>query len=84
MLPTSYPQRRGDYIYDVTVTREDSERVTGRYRAHLRHAEHLENGRLTRILVDVPDTYGPTVPEAVGALNVAFDRWCQEHLPQAP
>ena len=82
MLPAYYPQRRGDYIYDVTVTREDSERVTRRYRAHLTHVEHLEGGRLRRIPVDVPDTYGPTGPEALGALNVSFDTWCREHLPQ--
>ena len=82
MLPAYYPQRRGDYDYDVTVTREDSERVTGQYCARLRHAEHLEDGRLTRVPVDVPDAYGPTAPEAVGALNVSFDTWCREHLPQ--
>ena len=42
MLPAYYPQRRGDYNYDVTVTREDSERVSGQCCAHLNHAEHLE------------------------------------------
>ena len=82
MLPSYYPQRRGDYIYDVTVTKDDSVPPTRRCRAHLRHAERLEDGRLTRIPVDVPDTYGPTVAEAVGALNVSFDTWCREHLPQ--
>ena len=78
MLPVYYPQRRGDYLYDVTVTTDD----TRRYRAHLSRAERQEGGRLERIQVDVPDTYGPTAPEAVGALNVSFDTWCREHLPQ--
>jgi hypothetical protein len=78
MLPVYYPQRRGDFIYDVTVTKDD----TCRYRAHLSRAEHQEGGQLKRIQVDVPDTYGPTAPEAVGALNVSFDTWCREHLSQ--
>jgi hypothetical protein len=82
MLPSYYPQRRGDYIYDVTVTKDDSVPVTRRCRAHLNRAERLDGGRLTRIPVDVDDTYGPTVPEAVGALNVSFDTWCREHLAQ--
>jgi hypothetical protein len=80
MLPSYYPQRRGDYIYDVTVTKDDSVPLTRRCRAHLNRAERLDGGRLTRIPVDVPDTYGPTVPEAVGALNVSFDTWCREHV----
>ena len=84
MLPAYYPQRRGNYFYDVTVTTDDSVPVTRRYRAHLSHAERLDGGRLTRIPVDVPDTYSPTVPGAVGALNVSFDRWCREHLPNEP
>ena len=78
MLPSYYPQRRGDYIYDVTVTKDD----TCRYRAHLNRAERQEGGRPTRIPVDVADTYGPTAPEAVGALNVSFDTWCREHRRQ--
>ena len=82
MLPSYYPQRRGDYIYDVTVTKDDSVPVTRRCRAHLNHAERLDGGRLTHVPVDVPDTYGPTGPEAVGALNVSFDTWCREHLPR--
>ena len=52
MLPVDYPQRRGDYIYEVSVTKDD----TRQYRAHLSRAERQEDGRLTRIQVDVPDT----------------------------
>jgi hypothetical protein len=63
----------------ITVTKDESVPVTRRCRAHLNHAERLDGGRLTRMPVDVPDTYGPTVPEAVGALNVSFDTWCREH-----
>jgi hypothetical protein len=39
MLPAYYAQRRGDYIYDVTVTKDDSVTVTRRCRAHLSHAD---------------------------------------------
>ena len=56
MLPSYYPQRRGEYIYDVTVTKDDSVPLTHRCRAHLKHTERVEGGRLTRIPVDVPDT----------------------------
>ena len=82
MLPSYYPQRRGDYFYDVTVTKDYSLPVSRRCGAHLNNAERIDGGRLSRIPVDVPDTYGPTAPEAVGALNVSFDTWCREHLPR--
>jgi hypothetical protein len=80
MPPAYYPQRRGDYVYDVTVTTDDSVELSRRYRARLSNAERLEAGRLTPVPVNVPDTYGPTVAEAIRALNVSFDAWCQEHL----
>ncbi len=62
MLQAYYPQRRGDFFYDVTVTKDDSVPINRRCRAHLNHVERLEGGRLSRIPVDVPDTvrsYGP-------------------------
>jgi len=74
-----YPQQNGDYIYDVTVTKDESMRLSRRYRAHLSNAERIEQGQLTPIAVDVPDAYGPTVNEAIRALDAGFEVWRREH-----
>lgn len=80
-MPSAYyPQRRGDYVYDVDVTKNEALPLSRRYCARFSNAERLEGGRLTSVPVDVPDAYGPTVTEAVRALNDAFGAWCQEHL----
>lgn len=34
------------------------------------------------VQVNVADTYGPTVSEAVRALEACFDMWRQEQLPK--
>ena len=39
-------------------------------------------GRLMNVQVNVADTYGPTVSEAVRALEACFDMWRQEQLPK--
>ena len=64
-----YPKRNGDYVYDVTVAKDEAVRLSHRYRAHLDHAERIENGQLTPVQVEVADAYGPTVAEAIRALD---------------
>ena len=78
-MPNFYPKRNGDYVYDVIVTRDETQRLPGRYRAHLSHAERIEEGRLREVPVDVADAYGPTVTEAMRALDAAFDVWRRGH-----
>ena len=46
-----YSHRRGDYVFDVTVTKDDTIRLSHRYRAHLRNAERIEYGRLAPVQV---------------------------------
>ena len=74
-----YSHRRGDYVFDVTVTKDDTIRLSHRYRAHLRNAERIEYGRLAPVRVEVPDAYGPTVTDAMRALDADFDAWRREH-----
>jgi hypothetical protein len=81
MAPNFYSQRNGEYVYDVSVTRDESVSLAQRYRAHLSNVQRLEGGRLTQVQVDVQDTHGATVTEALRALDASFDSWRQEHLP---
>jgi hypothetical protein len=75
MSQSFYPKRNGDYVYDVTLTKDDAVRLSRRYRAHLSNAERIEDGRLAPIQVDVADAYGSTVSEAMRALDAAFEAW---------
>jgi hypothetical protein len=77
-----YPKRNGDYVYDVTVAKDEAVRLSHRYRAHLDHAERIETGRLTPVQVEVTDAYGPTVSESMRALDASFDPWHPEHVPK--
>ena len=78
-MPYIYPKRNGDYVYDVIVTKDETQRLPQRYCAHLSHAERIEEGRLREVPVDVPDAYGPTVTEAMRALDASFDTWRRGH-----
>ncbi len=75
MTAAYYPKRNGEYVYDVTVSKDETVRLSRRYRAHLSNAERVEGGRLAPVQVDLPDTYGPTVTEAIRALDACFDSW---------
>ena len=80
-MPAAYcPHRHGQYVYDVTVTTDETVRSSRRYRAHLSNAETLENGRLTPAQVMMSDTYGPTVMEAMRALDASFETWRFEQV----
>jgi hypothetical protein len=79
MSPAYYPLRKGEYVYNVDVSKDDTARLSVRYRAHLSNVERIENGRLEPIQVDVADTYGPTVSEAMRALDEHFDAWSRAH-----
>ena len=59
----------------MSVSKDETERLFRRYRAHLSNPERIENGRLASVYVDVPDTYGPTVSEAMRALDASFEMW---------
>src|SRR5262245_12871849 len=75
-MPLSYyPTRQGEYVYDVIVAKDESLPLSRRYRALLRNAERVEDGRIAPVVVDVPDGYGPTVSEAIRALEDGFDVW---------
>jgi hypothetical protein len=74
MSVTFYPKRNGEYVYDVIVTEDLQARPSRRYRAHLSNAQRIEHGRLAHVQVDVTDTYGPTITEAVGALDAVSKR----------
>jgi hypothetical protein len=79
-----YPQRNGDHVYDVTVTTDEMQRPSRRYRAHLScAAECIENGQLALIQVDLRDTYGPTITEALQALDDSFDKWRLQHMAKS-
>jgi hypothetical protein len=80
-MPSFYPKRNGDYVYDVAVTKNEARRLSCRYRAHLENAERIENGRLTPVRVDVSDTFEPTVSDAIRALDASFETWRREHSP---
>jgi hypothetical protein len=82
MSAAFYPKRNGDYVYDVSVTKDETRSLLRRYRAHLDNAERIEDGRLTPVQVVVADTYGPTVSEAMRALDASFEAWRLEHLPE--
>ena len=79
MAPRFYSQRNGEYVYDVTVAKDETVTLALRYRAHLSNAQRLEGGRLAQVQVDVQDTYGPTETEAVRALDASFDAWRLGH-----
>jgi hypothetical protein len=66
----------------VTETTDETVRASHRYRAHLGKAERIEHGRLATVQVEVHDTYGPTVKEALRALDASFDTWRQGQIPK--
>jgi hypothetical protein len=85
-LPMSsayYPLRKGEYVYNVTVTKDEAVLLSRRYRARLSNAERIGNRRLMLVRVNVPDMYGPTVSEAMRALGKHFGAWrrarCERH-----
>jgi hypothetical protein len=82
MSAACYPQRKGDYVYNVSVTKDEELPLSRRYHAHLNDVEHIQNGRPVSVKVDVPDAYGPTVTEAMRALDAGFETWRREHLPK--
>jgi hypothetical protein len=79
MATAYYPKRSGEYVYDVTVSKDELQLISRRYRASLTNAERIEKGRLMPVPVDVPDTYGATVSEAMRALDDHFDAWRRAH-----
>jgi hypothetical protein len=79
MASSFYAQHKGDYVYDVTVTKDETVLLPHRYRARLSNAERIEHGRLAAVQVDVQDAYGPTVTDAMRALDAHFDAWRRAH-----
>ena len=82
MASTYYPHRNGDYVYEVIVSTDESVPLLRRYRAHPSNVEHIDHGQLAAVLVDIQDGYGPTVSEAMRALDASFDGWRQAHEPR--
>ena len=81
MAPRFYSQRNGEYVYDVTVTKDETVRPSHRYRAHLSNVQRLEGGRLAHVQVDLQDTYGATVAEAVRHWRRASRRGVSSNPP---
>ena len=77
-MPSFYSKRTGDCVYDVTVTERDFRTPARRYRAHLSNVECIEDGCLVLQNPDIVDTYGPTVMEAVEALDASVEKWRTE------
>jgi len=67
-------------VYDVTVTKDETVRLSHRYRARLTNAERIEDGRLAPVQVDLADAYGPTVTEAMQALDESFEAWRRQGM----
>ena len=58
LMPSAYyPKRTGEYVYDVTVSKDETRRLSRRYCARLSNAERIENGRLVSVQIDVKDAY---------------------------
>ena len=74
MSQSFYPKRNGDYVYDVTVTKD--EKPSRPLVASM--SECIQQGRLESVQVAVTDAYGATVSEAMRALDAAFDAWRRE------
>ncbi len=49
MASAFYSHRKGEYVYDVTVTKDETVRLSHRYRARLTNAERIEDGRLAPV-----------------------------------
>ena len=79
MASSFYSHRKDEYVYDVTVTKDETVLLPHRYRARLSNAERIEHGRLAPVQVEVPDAYGPTVTDAMRALDAHFDAWRRAH-----
>ena len=82
-MPSYYPKRSGDYVYGVTVTKDETATLLRRYRAHLSDVEHIEHGQLAAVLIDLHDSYGPTASEAMRVLDTHFETWRQQQ-PRHP
>jgi hypothetical protein len=97
MASSFYAQHKGDYVYDVTVTKDETVLLPHRYRARLSNAERIEHGRLAAVQVDVQDAYGPPIsthgveriptrsdkphPSAPGPPRTGLDSECVSRLP---
>jgi hypothetical protein len=79
MASSFYSHRKGEYVYDVTVTKDETVPLPHRYRARLSNAERIEHGCLATVRVEVPDAYGPTVRDAMRAMDADFDAWRRAH-----
>jgi hypothetical protein len=66
----------------VRVTKDDTLALPHRYRAKLSNVQCLEGGRLMYLQVNLPDTFGPTVTEAMLVLDASFELWCRKHSPR--
>lgn len=77
MAPRFYSQRNGEYVYDVTVTKDETVRPSHRYRAHLSNVQRLECGRLAHVQVDLQDTRG-NGGGGGSALEACFETWRQQ------
>jgi hypothetical protein len=80
--PASTRTATNEYVYEVGVTKDDTLTLAHRYRAYLSNVQRLEGGQLMSLQVNLPDTFGPTVTEAVLALDASFDLWRRKHSPR--
>jgi len=53
-----YSTRSGDYVYDVTVTVDDSAPGPRRFRARPSNIEHLSCRQLATVAAEIRDGYG--------------------------
>jgi hypothetical protein len=65
-------RRFGQYLCDVTVTKDDSASRSTRYRAHLDQVERQTDTKHVPIPIEVADTFGPSGNEAIAVLDNGF------------
>ena len=62
----------------MIVTETTKRRASQRYRASVSRVEHLADGKLESVKIDVPDAHGATVAEARASADEAMRRWIRD------
>jgi len=74
-MPGVYRIRTREFVYDVSVTKDEQQPLSYRYCAHLSHMENIHDGQSPAVSADVSDAFGPTVTDAMRVLADHVDTW---------
>jgi hypothetical protein len=72
-------RRFGQYLCDVTVTKEGFASRSTRYRAHLDQVERQTDTKHVPVPIEVADTFGPSAKEAIAVLEESIMVWLREY-----